>query len=270
MIRTESILAAGFIALITGCLGVTSSSATAADAHYDLVLRNARIVDGTGSPWYRADVAVRGDTIVRIAPAITDPATRVIDIGGLVAAPGFIDIHTHASRGIFQVPTADNYVRQGVTTVMEGPDGGGSGLASGLPVPLKPFLDRLEALPKSINIGSFIGQGAVREAVHSALDDPPPDPRLTGRSAWLPKRNPDLWEQSDDPALDDLDDRWTEEEDDLRRPAAGAPPAEPRSARCARALAVGCQAAAWWFCRQHWYGAVSSVVRECVELEAAS
>jgi hypothetical protein len=90
-------------------------------------------------------------------------------------------------------------------------------------------------------------EGAVREAVHTALDDPPPDQRLTGRAAWLPKRNPDLWEQSDDPALDD---RWTEEEDDLRRPAAGAPPAEPRSARCARALAVGCQAAAWWFCRQ--------------------
>ena len=173
MIRTESILAAGFIALITGCLGVTSSSATAADAHYDLVLRNARIVDGTGSPWYRADLAVRGDTIARIAPAITDPATRVIDLGGLVAAPGFIDIHTHASRGIFQVPTADNYVRQGVTTVMEGPDGGGSGLASGLPVPLKPFLDRLEALPKSINIGSYIGQGAVREAVIGMANRPP-------------------------------------------------------------------------------------------------
>jgi hypothetical protein len=93
-------------------------------------------------------------------------------------------------------------------------------------------------------------EGAVREAVHTALDDPPPDQRLTGRSAWLTQRNPDLWEQSDDPALDDLDDRWPEEEDDPRRPAPGASPAEPRSARCARALAVGCQAAAWWFCRQ--------------------
>src|SRR5438128_10502176 len=111
--------------------------APAADAQvYDLVLRNARIVDGTGSAWYRADLAVRGDTLARIAPAITDPAARVIDLGGLGVAPGFIDLHTHAARGIFQVPTADNYVRQGVTTVMEGPDGGGSGLASGLPVPL--------------------------------------------------------------------------------------------------------------------------------------
>lgn len=125
---------------------------------YDLVLRNGRIVDGTGSPWYRGDVALHGDIIVRIAPAITDPAARIIDVGGQVIAPGFIDIHTHARRGIFEVPTADNYVRQGVTTLMEGPDGGS-------PVPLKPFLARLDALRKSVNIGSFIGQGSVRSAV---------------------------------------------------------------------------------------------------------
>src|SRR3989475_506379 len=140
--------------------------APAADAQaYDLVLRNARIVDGTGSPWYRADLAVRGDTIARIAPAITDPAARVIDLGGLAVAPGFIDLHTHAARGIFQVPTADNYVRQGVTTILEGPDGGS-------PVPLKPFLDKLEALPKSLNIASFLGQGSVREAVIGLADRP--------------------------------------------------------------------------------------------------
>src|SRR3989475_4597314 len=140
--------------------------APAADAQaYDLVLRNARIVDGTGSPWYRADLAVRGDTIARIAPAITDPAARVIDLGGLGVAPGFIDLHTHAARGIFQVPTADNYVRQGVTTILEGPAGGS-------PVPLKPFLDKLEALPKSLNIASFLGQGSVREAVVGLADRP--------------------------------------------------------------------------------------------------
>lgn len=131
---------------------------TAQSQPYDLLLRNGRIVDGAGNPWYVGDVAVRGDTIIRIAPAITDPAARVIDVGGQVIAPGFIDIHTHARRGIFEVPTADNYVRQGVTTLMEGPDGSS-------PVPLKPFLARLDALPKSVNIGSFIGQGSVRAAV---------------------------------------------------------------------------------------------------------
>ena len=132
---------------------------------YDLVLRNGRIVDGSGSPWYRADLAIRGDTIMRIAPSIPDAARRVIDIEGQVIAPGFIDVHTHARRGIFELPTADNYVRQGVTTIMEGPDGDS-------PVPLGPFLARLEALPKSLNIGSFIGQGSIRRAVIGEADRP--------------------------------------------------------------------------------------------------
>src|SRR5215831_1376961 len=146
------------ILLVTSCFNVVRAQQNPAANMYDLVLRNARIVDGTGSPWYRADLAIRGDTIARIAPAITEPAARVIDVGGAVVAPGFIDLHTHAIRGIFQLPTADNYVRQGVTTILEGPDGAS-------PVPLKPFLDKLETLPRSLNVGSFIGQGSVRQAV---------------------------------------------------------------------------------------------------------
>ena len=135
-----------------------AQSPNAQSPTYDLVLRNGRIVDGSGSPWYRADLAIRGDAIVKIAQSITESAARVIDVEGQIIAPGFIDIHTHARRGIFQVPTAENYVRQGVTTLIEGPDGSS-------PVPLKPFLDRLESLPKSVNFGSFIGQGTVRAAV---------------------------------------------------------------------------------------------------------
>lgn len=107
--------------------------AQAAGPAYDLVIRNARVVDGTGSPWFRADVAVRGDTIVAIAPSITGPATRVIDAKGLVVSPGFIDVHTHAGRTIFQVPTADNYIRRGVTPIMEGADGGGPSMAGSPP-----------------------------------------------------------------------------------------------------------------------------------------
>ena len=153
------------LAIVLAATLVVGSGARAQT--YDLILRNARIVDGTGSPWYRADIGIRGDTIARIAPTITVPATRVIDLGDLVASPGFIDLHTHALRGLFDAPTADNYVRQGVTMVMVGPDGSGSVVPDGMPndAKLKPLLDRLNALPKSLNIGSFIGQGAVREAV---------------------------------------------------------------------------------------------------------
>src|SRR5947208_6471718 len=134
-----------------------------APASFDLLIRNARIVDGTGSPWYRGDLAVRGDTIARIAPRIDTPAARVIDAGGRVVAPGFIDVHTHARRGIFEVPTADNYVRQGVTTLIEGPDGSS-------PFPIKPFLDRIAATRITPNFGLFVGQGTIRTEVIGSVN----------------------------------------------------------------------------------------------------
>ena len=130
---------------------------------YDLVLRGGRVVDGTASPWFRADVAVKGDTIARIAPSITDSAARTIDVSGLIVAPGFIDIHTHARRGIFELPSADNYTRQGVTTLVEGPDGGS-------PLPLRPFLDKVADQGVSPNFATFIGQGSVRSAVVGDAD----------------------------------------------------------------------------------------------------
>src|SRR4026207_2571728 len=133
-------------------------SASAQTDAIDLLIKNARIVDGTGAPAYQGDIAVRGDTILRIAPRIDGAATKVVDARGQVIAPGFIDIHVHARDSIFQVPTAENYVRQGVTTLIEGPDGSS-------PVPLKPFFEKLATLPRSVNIGSFSGQGAVRAAV---------------------------------------------------------------------------------------------------------
>src|SRR5207245_3660204 len=109
---------------------------------------------GSGGPRYVADVAVRGDTIAAVTHRIENPARRVVDVSGLVVSPGFIDLHSHARRGIFKVPTADNYVRQGVTTLMEGPDGSS-------PLPLRDFLARLAATPMSVNMGSFVGQGSI-------------------------------------------------------------------------------------------------------------
>src|SRR5262245_14561773 len=130
---------------------------------YDLLIKNARIVDGTGSPWYRGDLAVRGDAIVRIAPRIEGPAGRTIDAGGHIVAPGFIDIHTHSRRGIFEVPTAENYVRQGVTTLIEGPDGSS-------PVPIKAFLDRVASTHITPNFATFIGQGSVRDQIIGSIN----------------------------------------------------------------------------------------------------
>ena len=138
--------------LVVASLALLIARPRAQAPAFDLVIRNGRIVDGTGSPWYLGDIGVRGDTIGRIAPRIEAPATRVIDAAGKVVAPGFIDIHTHARRGIFEVPTAANYVRQGVTTLMEGPDGSS-------PLPIKPFFNRLGTTPITPNFGLFVGQG---------------------------------------------------------------------------------------------------------------
>jgi dihydroorotase/N-acyl-D-amino-acid deacylase len=146
------------IALLLAPILVSTQAPT-----YDVVLRGGRIIDGTASPWYRSDLAIKGDTIARIAPAIADSAARVIDVKGLVVAPGFIDIHTHARRGIFELPTADNYTRQGVTTLIEGPDGSS-------PLPLKPFFEKLAKLGIAPNFASFVGQGSIRSSVIGEVD----------------------------------------------------------------------------------------------------
>ena len=145
-------------------LGVLIATVSGAQS-YDLLLRNGRVVDGSGAPWFRADVGIRGDSIAAIGPHLEGDAARVIDVGDDIVAPGFIDIHTHSRRGILEVPTADNYVRQGVTTVFEGQDGSSD-------VPLGPFLDELENTPISLNFASFIGHGSVRSAVLGEVDRP--------------------------------------------------------------------------------------------------
>jgi dihydroorotase/N-acyl-D-amino-acid deacylase len=143
-------------------LGAANQSRAQTDA-IDLLIKNVRVLDGTGEPAYRADIAVRGDTIVRIAPQIDVQAKKVVDARGQAIAPGFIDIHVHARDGIFTVPTADNYVRQGVTTLIEGPDGGS-------PLPIGTFLDSVAKTAIAPNFGLFVGQGSIRESVMGAVD----------------------------------------------------------------------------------------------------
>src|SRR5271157_2576828 len=125
---------------------------------FDLLITGAKVIDGSGGSWYYTDVGIRGDTIVAVGPLAGADAPIRIDAHGLVAAPGFIDIHSHGRRGIFAVPTAENYLREGVTTIVEGPDGSSA-------VPLAPFLDKVRQTPISINFATMVGQGSIRELV---------------------------------------------------------------------------------------------------------
>ena len=130
---------------------------------YDIVIGGARVVDGSGTPWYYADIGIRGDTIAAVGRLGDARAALRIDARGMVAAPGFIDIHSHGRRGIAQVPTAENYLREGVTTIIEGPDGSS-------PLPIKDFLDGIRRIPISINFGTMVGQGSIRQQVIGSVN----------------------------------------------------------------------------------------------------
>ena len=87
-------------------------------AEFDLV--NARLVDGTGNPWRRSDVGVRDGRIAAVGRLAGAAAYRTVDAAGRVLARGFIDVHTHVEDGIERVPRGDNYILDGVTTIVTG------------------------------------------------------------------------------------------------------------------------------------------------------
>ena len=115
-------------------------------------------MDGSGNPWYRADIAIKGDRIAEIGQLSKLEAKRVIDANGLVVAPGFIDPHTHALRGIFEVPNAESALLQGVTTLTEGNDGSS-------PYPIDRHYADIDNLRISPNWAVFVGQGTIRQRV---------------------------------------------------------------------------------------------------------
>lgn len=133
--------------------------------HYDLLIRNARIADGTGAPLLRGSIGVRDGRIVETGE-VSGTADREIDANGAVAAPGFIDVHTH-SENIAKIPNAENYVRMGVTTIVSGNCGSSN-------TSLKEFFDGIEKRKCTINVASLVGHNSVRiKAMHGIFDRVP-------------------------------------------------------------------------------------------------
>lgn len=131
-----------------------------------ILIRGGTLIDGSGSPGVRADVAMQGERITRISPNIeASPGTRVIDATDLVVAPGFIDMHAHIDP-ITSLPEARSMVSQGVTTATGGPDGSA-------PWPTGPYLARIERHGVGLNVCVLVGHNSVRKAV-MALDDRAP------------------------------------------------------------------------------------------------
>ena len=86
----------------------------------DLLIINGRVFDGTGNSWIRADIAIKDGRILRVGSVSDFAAPRTIDAKNWVVAPGFIDVHTHIEGDEFKNPTADNFILDGVTTVVTG------------------------------------------------------------------------------------------------------------------------------------------------------
>ena len=137
---------------------VTAALAAGCGEPYDVVLAGGGVHDGRGGDARIADVGIRGDRVATVGDLSGARAETRVDVSGLAVAPGFVDLHSHAVRGVFRHPLAENYLRQGVTTAMGGPDGGS-------PLPIGEWLEQFEAEGSAINMGLMVGHGTIRREV---------------------------------------------------------------------------------------------------------
>lgn len=147
-------------AIVVLVILLTAPSLRSQTAPLDLVIRNGRVIDGTGAPAREADIGVRDGRIVSVG-RITEPAKSTIDAKGLVVAPGFIDVHTHVDE-IATQPAIPHFVRMGVTTVVAGNCGSSAADVA------KSFIE-IEAAKPALNYATLIGHNTVRrEAMGTA------------------------------------------------------------------------------------------------------
>ena len=137
--------------LLTPCV-------TTAQTSYDVLIKNGKILDGTGNNWYYADIAVKDGRIVLIQKQINAVASKLIDAKGLVVAPGFIDVHTHIEGDELKTPTADNFIYDGVTTVIAGNCGASN-------IDMGKYFRWLDSLRLSVNTASLVGHNDVRKTI---------------------------------------------------------------------------------------------------------
>ena len=145
---------------------------------FDVLIAGGSVLDGTGRPAQRLDVAIRGDRIVAMSATLPRArATRVIEAAGRIVSPGFIDLHAHLEP-LLQLPLAESALRQGVTLAVGGPDGGS-------PLPLGAYTDSVVRATVGINVAYLIGHNDIRRAVMGMSNAAPTPDQLSRMQALV-------------------------------------------------------------------------------------
>ncbi len=190
--RITGVLSALAITLTAACASVPTQRP--GSARYDILITNARIVDGTGNPWYRGSVATIGDRIAYVGPSVMGlSAKRVIDANGLVVAPGFIDMLGHSEFAILRGPHAVSKITQGITSEVTGEvhSAWPNDALGAQPDTLYPwrslgeYFKYIENRGIAINLGTYVGTSSVREAVMGEVTRHPTDAEMKQMGALI-------------------------------------------------------------------------------------
>ncbi len=146
----------------------------------DVLIKNGRIIDGTGNSWYYGYVAISKGKIVYAGKPKNIPAEKIIDATGLIVSPGFIDVHTHIEGDEAKTPTANNFILDGVTSVVTGNCGASH-------VNIQKYFTYLDSLKLSINVATLIGHNDVRKEVMGTANRPPTQAELQQMEALVAK-----------------------------------------------------------------------------------
>ena len=169
----------GLLLLFIVAISVTPATAQQTNACLlTVIIEGGDVYDGHGSDPVVTDVGILGDRIATLGDLDGCAAGRRLDARGLAVVPGFIDIHSHGTRGVFRYPLAENLTRQGVTTAIGGPDGSS-------PYPVGEYLAQLDATPPAVNFGLMVGHGTIRRVVMGNEDRTPTTAELDRMQAMV-------------------------------------------------------------------------------------
>lgn len=149
-----------------------------AQESFDLIIRHGRIVDGAGNAWFLGDIGVRQGRIARIGDLSRATAPQVVDAKQRIVAPGFIDVHTHVEESLLKLPTADNFLYDGVTSIITGNCGGSKTNFAG-------YFAELQKTGMALNLGSLVGHNSVRRAVLGMENREPTAEEMTRMEALV-------------------------------------------------------------------------------------